>query len=75
MYRLPVRSAEAIWLAKVVGVTPGPVSQIERGKVATIDAIARYIEALGGGLTWSLASAAAPSPWSPPKQHDGFAYR
>jgi hypothetical protein len=26
------------------------VSQIERGQVATIDAIARYIEALGGWL-------------------------
>ena len=32
------------------GVTPGRVSQIERGEVATIDAITRYIEALGGRL-------------------------
>jgi len=31
-------------------VTPGRVSQIERGEVATIDAIARYIQALGGRL-------------------------
>ena len=34
-------------LAKAMAVTPGRVSQIERGEVATIDAIARYIEALG----------------------------
>jgi DNA-binding XRE family transcriptional regulator len=37
-------------LAKVMGVTPGRVSQIERGEVATIDAVARYVEALGGRL-------------------------
>jgi DNA-binding XRE family transcriptional regulator len=37
-------------LAKAMGVTPGRVSQIERGAVATIDAIARYVEALGGRL-------------------------
>jgi DNA-binding XRE family transcriptional regulator len=37
-------------LAATMGVTPGRVSQIERGEVATIDAIARYIEALGGRL-------------------------
>src|SRR5215472_8468036 len=37
-------------LAGAMGVTPGRVSQIERGEVATIDAIARYIEALGGRL-------------------------
>jgi transcriptional regulator with XRE-family HTH domain len=37
-------------LAKTMGVTPGRVPQIERGEVATIDAIARYIEALGGRL-------------------------
>lgn len=30
--------------------TPGRVSQIERGEVATIDALARYIQALGGRL-------------------------
>jgi len=33
-----------------MGVTPERVSQIERGEVATIDAIARYIEALYGWL-------------------------
>jgi len=37
-------------LANAMGVTPGRVSQIERGEVATIDAIARYIQALGGRL-------------------------
>jgi DNA-binding XRE family transcriptional regulator len=37
-------------LAEAMGVTPGRVSQIERGEVATIDAVARYIEALGGHL-------------------------
>ena len=37
-------------LAQAMEVTPGRVSQIERGEVATIDAIARYIEALGGRL-------------------------
>ena len=33
-----------------MGVTPGRVSQIERGEVATIDALARYVSALGGRL-------------------------
>jgi DNA-binding XRE family transcriptional regulator len=37
-------------LAEAMGITPGRVSQIERGEVATINAIARYIEALGGRL-------------------------
>jgi transcriptional regulator with XRE-family HTH domain len=37
-------------LAQAMGVTPGRVSQIERGEFATIDAIARCIEALGGRL-------------------------
>src|SRR5215472_177137 len=37
-------------LAQAMGVTPARVSQIERGEVATIDAIARYIQALGGRL-------------------------
>jgi DNA-binding XRE family transcriptional regulator len=37
-------------LAQAMGVTPGRVSQIERGKLATIDAVARYVEALGGRL-------------------------
>jgi len=37
-------------LAQAMGVTPGRVSQIERGELATIDAVARYVEALGGRL-------------------------
>ena len=37
-------------LAPAMGVTPGRVSQIERGGLATIDAVARYVEALGGRL-------------------------
>ncbi len=37
-------------LAKAMGVTPGRVSQIERGELATIEAVARYVEALGGRL-------------------------
>ncbi|HUY52476.1 MAG TPA: helix-turn-helix transcriptional regulator [Streptosporangiaceae bacterium] len=37
-------------LAQAMGVTPGRVSQIERGGPATIDATARYITALGGEL-------------------------
>jgi len=37
-------------LAKAMGVTPGRVSQIERGELATIDAVVRYVEALGGQL-------------------------
>ena len=37
-------------LAPAMGVTPGRVSQIERGELATIDAVARYVEALGGRL-------------------------
>jgi DNA-binding XRE family transcriptional regulator len=37
-------------LAEVMGVTPGRVSQIERGEVSTVEALARYIAALGGRL-------------------------
>jgi DNA-binding XRE family transcriptional regulator len=37
-------------LAQAMGVTPGRVSQIERGELATIDAVVRYVEALGGRL-------------------------
>jgi ribosome-binding protein aMBF1 (putative translation factor) len=37
-------------LAQAMGVTPGRVSRIERGELATIDAVARYVEALGGRL-------------------------
>lgn len=37
-------------LAETMGVTPGRVSHIERGEVSTIEAIARYVQALGGRL-------------------------
>jgi DNA-binding XRE family transcriptional regulator len=37
-------------LAQAMGVTPGRVSQIERGELATIEAVARYVQALGGRL-------------------------
>jgi DNA-binding XRE family transcriptional regulator len=37
-------------LAQTMGVTPGRVSQIERGELSTIEAIARYVQALGGHL-------------------------
>jgi transcriptional regulator with XRE-family HTH domain len=37
-------------LAQAMGVTPGRVSQIERGELPTIDAVARYVQALGGRL-------------------------
>jgi transcriptional regulator with XRE-family HTH domain len=37
-------------LAEVMGITPGRVSQIERGEVSTLDSIVRYVEALDGRL-------------------------
>ena len=37
-------------VAQTMGVTPGRVSQIERGELSTIEAIARYVQALGGRL-------------------------
>lgn len=37
-------------LAEVMGVSPGRVSQIERGEVSTLASIVRYVEALGGRL-------------------------
>ena len=37
-------------LADVMGLSPGRVSQIERGEVSTLNAIVRYVEALGGRL-------------------------
>ena len=43
-------SQEARELAQAMRVSPGRVSQIERGELATIDAVARYIDALGGRL-------------------------
>jgi DNA-binding XRE family transcriptional regulator len=37
-------------LAEIMGVSPGRVSQIERGEVATVEALATYVAALGGKL-------------------------
>lgn len=37
-------------VADRMGVTKSRVSQIERGDVSTVDAIARYVQALGGHL-------------------------
>ena len=37
-------------VAELMGVSKGRVSQIERGEVATVDVLARYVHALGGDL-------------------------
>lgn len=37
-------------VAERMGVTKSRVSQIERGEVSTIDAISRYVQALGGEI-------------------------
>ncbi|MGN2635604.1 helix-turn-helix domain-containing protein [Nocardia takedensis] len=37
-------------LADIMGVSPGRVSQIEHGEVATVEALAAYVSALGGKL-------------------------
>jgi DNA-binding XRE family transcriptional regulator len=37
-------------VADRMGVTKSRVSQIERGEVSTVEAIARYVQALGGQL-------------------------
>ncbi|GII02628.1 helix-turn-helix domain-containing protein [Planobispora takensis] len=53
-YRLAERRKERgltqTELAERMGVTKSRVSQIERGEVSTIDAIARYVQALGGHI-------------------------
>ncbi len=36
--------------AEIMGVSPGRVSQIEHGEVATVEALAAYVSALGGKL-------------------------
>lgn len=46
-HRLRLTQAE---LARIMGVSPGRVSQIERGEVSTVQALARYVQALGGRL-------------------------
>ncbi|MDQ2810831.1 MAG: helix-turn-helix domain-containing protein [Actinomycetota bacterium] len=48
-------------LAEAMGVTPGRVSQIERGELSTIEAIARYVQALGGRLDLIATSRTTPS--------------
>src|SRR5690348_18391948 len=64
-------------LAQAMGVTSGRVSQIERGELATIDAVARYVQALGGRLdliasfgdhplTVTTTEAASPTPHTSP---------
>jgi transcriptional regulator with XRE-family HTH domain len=58
-------------LAQAMGVTPGRVSQIERGEVATIDAIARYIEALGGRLDLVASFGNHTLTVATTKRHDG----
>lgn len=37
-------------LAEIMNVSPGRVSQIEHGEVATVEALAAYVSALGGKL-------------------------
>ncbi len=37
-------------VAELMGVTKSRVSQIERGEVSTIEAVARYVQALGGQI-------------------------
>lgn len=37
-------------VAQKMGVTKSRVSQIERGEVSTVEAIARYVQALGGQI-------------------------
>jgi DNA-binding XRE family transcriptional regulator len=51
-------------LAEAMGVTPGRVSQIERGEVATIEALARYSTSkpLADDSTSSPTSTTTPSP-------------
>ncbi|NJQ13547.1 helix-turn-helix domain-containing protein [Streptomyces bohaiensis] len=37
-------------VAELMGVTKSRISQIERGEVSTVEAIARYVAALGGRI-------------------------
>jgi DNA-binding XRE family transcriptional regulator len=39
-----------VQVAEAMGVTPTRVSQIENGELCTIEAVARYVQALGGRL-------------------------
>ncbi|SET85898.1 helix-turn-helix domain-containing protein [Nonomuraea wenchangensis] len=53
-YRLAERrkslGMSQVEVADLMGVTKSRVSQIERGEVSTVEAIARYVQALGGQL-------------------------
>jgi hypothetical protein len=49
MVRCPGAGSWLVW-ARRFRTTSGRVSQIERGGVSTIEAIARYVQALGGRL-------------------------
>ena len=44
-------------LAEIMGVSPGRVSQIERGEVATVEALATYVAALAESRSWWRTSA------------------
>jgi ribosome-binding protein aMBF1 (putative translation factor) len=44
------RGLTQVQLAQTMGVTASRVSQIERGELSTIEAIARHVQALGGHL-------------------------
>jgi transcriptional regulator with XRE-family HTH domain len=57
-------------LAHAMGVSPGRVSQIERDELATVDAVARYVEALGGRLDLVASFGDPPSSSPPPQQLD-----
>jgi len=55
-HRLTIGTEYLFWMAtegpswSTGPAPPGRVSQIERGELPTIDAIARYVQALGGRL-------------------------
>lgn len=44
------RGLSQVQLAEAMGVTPTRVSQIESGELCTIEAVARYVQVLGGRL-------------------------
>jgi DNA-binding XRE family transcriptional regulator len=52
-------------VAERMGVTKGRVSQIECGRVSTLDAIGRYIQALGGQLRLTAEFDSGQVPLSP----------
>jgi helix-turn-helix protein len=44
-------------VAEKMGVTKSRVSQVERGEVSTIEAVARYVQAIGGTIQVSAVPA------------------